>query len=38
MKKISIKTRHDDYYRSFDLFDYGDDLPEGIASDTLTHM
>lgn len=37
MKKISITTRHDDY-RSFDLFDYGDDLPEGITSDTLTHM
>lgn len=43
MKKISIKTSHDDrtntdWYRSLDRFDYGDDLPEGITSDTLTRM
>ena len=38
MKKISIKTSHNDYtntdyYRSFDLLDYDDDLPEGIAKE-----
>lgn len=36
MSKIKIMTNHSDragtdYYREFDLLDYGDDLPEGDA-------
>lgn len=38
MSKISIKTSHDDrtntdWYRSFSLLDYDDDLPEGITTE-----